>query len=128
MKFRSTQNGFITGIRYYKGAGVTGTRIGSLWSNTGTRLATATFTTETASGWQQVLFTAPVAITAGVTYVASYHSSSGDYAVTNPYFTQPVVNSSLRALANGEDGRNGLSCILQHLLSRPTVSRQVTIG
>ena len=57
VKFRSTQNGFITGIRYYKGAGITGTRIGSLWSNTGTRLATATFTGETASGWQQVLFT-----------------------------------------------------------------------
>ena len=109
VKFRSTQNGFITGIRYYKGAGATGTRIGSLWSSTGTRLATATFTGETASGWQQVLFTTPVAITAGITYVASYHSSSGDYAVTNPFFTQAVVNSSLRALANGEDGPNGLS-------------------
>ena len=109
VKFRSAQNGFIIGIRYYKGAGVTGTRIGSLWNSTGTRLATATFTTETASGWQQVLFTTPVPITAGITYVASYHSSSGDYAVTNPFFTQPVVNSSLRALANGEDGPNGLS-------------------
>ena len=109
VKFRSTQNGFITGVRYYKGAGTTGTRIGSLWSSAGTRLATATFTGETASGWQQVLFNTPVPITAGITYVASYHSSSGDYAVTNPFFTQPVINSSLRALANGENGPNGLS-------------------
>ena len=36
MRFRSTQDGFITGIRYYKGAGATGTHIGSLWNNTGT--------------------------------------------------------------------------------------------
>ena len=108
MKFRSTQNGFITGIRYYKGAGTTGTHTGSLWTNTGSRLAQATFTNETASGWQQVLFGTPVAITAGVTYVASYFSPSGDYAVTNPYFTQAVVNGPLRGLANGEDGPNGL--------------------
>ncbi len=81
VKFRSTQNGFITGIRYYKGAGTTGTHIGHLWSNTGTMLAAATFTNETASGWQQVLFSSPVAINAGVTYVASQFSPSGHYAL-----------------------------------------------
>lgn len=108
VRFRSTQNGIITGIRYYKGAGATGTHTGSLWNNTGTQLATATFTNETASGWQQVLFAAPVPITAGVTYVASYHSSSGDYSSTNPFFNQPVINSPLKALANGEDGPNGV--------------------
>ena len=108
MRFRSTQNGFITGIRYYKGAGTTGTHIGHLWSNTGTLLATATFTSETASGWQQVLFSSPVAITAGVTYVASQFSPSGHYASTVSYFTQAVVNGPLRGLADGEDGINGL--------------------
>ena len=108
VKFRSTQNGFITGVRYYKGAGTTGTHIGQLWSSTGTMLAQATFTNETASGWQQVLFSSPVAITAGVTYVASYHSPSGDFAATGSYFTQAVVNGPLRGLANGEDGVNGL--------------------
>ena len=108
MKFRSTQNGFITGIRYYKGAGSSGTRIGSLWSATGTLLAQVNFTTETATGWQQALFSNPVAITAGVTYIASYFSPSGDYVATKPYFTQAVVNGPLRALADGEDGSNGL--------------------
>src|SRR4030095_10379662 len=108
MRFRSTQTGYINGIRYYKGAGTTGTHIGSLWSNTGTRLAQATFTNETASGWQQVLFSTPVAITAGVTYVASYFSPSGDYAATKPYFTQNIVNGPLIGLADGTDGGNGL--------------------
>ena len=40
----------------------------------GTLLASATFTNESASGWQQVNFSNPVPITAGTTYVASYHT------------------------------------------------------
>ena len=62
-------NGYITGIRFYKGSGNTGTHVGHLWTSTGTLLATATFSNETASGWQQVNFATPVAITAGTTYV-----------------------------------------------------------
>ncbi|MEP7375513.1 MAG: Ig-like domain-containing protein, partial [Chitinophagaceae bacterium] len=108
MKFRASQNGFITGIRYYKGLNATGTRSGHLWSSTGTLLATATFTGETASGWQQVLFNSPVAITANTTYVVSYFSSTGYYASSSNYFTQPVIKGSLKALANGEDGPDGL--------------------
>ena len=38
MKFRATQAGYITGIRFYKGSGNTGTHVGSLWSKTGTLL------------------------------------------------------------------------------------------
>ena len=108
VKFRVTEAGYIDGIRFYKKAGNTGIHIGHLWSSTGTKLAEATFTGETASGWQQVLFTTPVAVTAGTTYVASYFSSAGFYNVTRPYFTSAVVNGPLRALANGEDGSNGV--------------------
>jgi hypothetical protein len=107
VKFRSTQDGYITGIRFYKGTGTTGTHTGNLWSSSGLKLAEAVFN-ESASGWQQVLLASPVAITAGITYVASCYTSSGDYCVTNPYFTQAVVNGPLRALANGEDGPNGV--------------------
>ena len=109
MRFRTTQDGFITGVRYYKGSGASGIHLGSLWNNTGTtRLAQATFTNETSSGWQQVLFSSPVAVTAGVTYVASYFSPSGDYAATKPYFTQNIVNGPITGLADGLDGANGL--------------------
>src|SRR6185436_6813211 len=55
-----------------------------------------------------VLFSSPVAVTAGVTYVAGYFSPSGDYPATKPYFTQAVVNGPLRGLADGEDGPNGV--------------------
>src|SRR5262245_54897015 len=70
--FRSNTNGYITGIRFYKGPNNTGTHLGNLWTSTGTLLARATFTNETASGWQQANFSTPVAITANALYVASY--------------------------------------------------------
>jgi hypothetical protein len=108
MRFRATQNGTVNGIRYYKGAGTTGTHTGHLWTNTGILLASVTFTGETASGWQEALFSTPVAITAGVTYVASYFSPSGQYPSTVNYFTTAKVNGSLRGLANNEDGLNGV--------------------
>ncbi|MCA1466256.1 DUF4082 domain-containing protein, partial [Bradyrhizobium sp. NBAIM18] len=75
VKFTASVNGTITGLRFYKGSLNTGPHIADLWSSTGTLLATATFTNETASGWQQVNFSTPVAITAGTTYVASYHTN-----------------------------------------------------
>ncbi len=108
VKFQATENGFITGIRYYKGSGVTGTHVGNLWTSTGVNLASATFVNETATGWQQVLFSTPVPITAGVTYVASTFSPSGDYTSTIEYFNQAAVNGPLRGLADGEDGPNGV--------------------
>ena len=75
VKFQAATTGTITGIRFYKGPQNTGTHVADLWSATGNLLATATFTNETASGWQQVNFSNPVAITAGTTYVASYHTN-----------------------------------------------------
>ena len=101
VKFRSDVNGYITGIRFYKGSGNTGTHVGNLWSSTGTLLATATFTGETASGWQQVTFSSPVAVTAGTTYVASYFGPNGHYAYDLNYLTTSGMDTPpLHALAN----------------------------
>jgi Domain of unknown function (DUF4082)/Bacterial Ig-like domain (group 3)/Bacterial Ig-like domain/Bacterial Ig domain len=109
VKFQATVNGYITGIRFYKGSGNTGTHIGNLWTSTGTLLATATFTSETATGWQQVLFSTPVAITANTTYVASYHTNAGDYALDAAYFaSNGVSNGPLVALSNSAGGGNGV--------------------
>ena len=80
VKFNSATAGSITGIRFYKGSANTGTHVGNLWSASGTLLATVTFTNETASGWQQANFSSPVSITAGATYIASYHTNKGNYA------------------------------------------------
>jgi hypothetical protein len=108
VKFRSDQAGYITGLRFYKGTTNTGTHVGSLWSATGTLLGSATFTSETASGWQQVLFATPVQIQANTTYVASYHTNVGNYASTANGLATAVDNAPLHALANGTDGPNGV--------------------
>jgi N,N-dimethylformamidase beta subunit-like, C-terminal/Domain of unknown function (DUF4082)/Fibronectin type III domain len=101
VKFTADYNGSITGVRFYKAATNTGTHIGSLWSASGTRLAQATFTGESDSGWQTVTFSSPVAISANTTYVASYFDPSGHYSFTSPGLASAVDNPPLHAVANG---------------------------
>jgi lysophospholipase L1-like esterase len=109
VKFRSDLDGYVTGIRFYKGPDNTGIHVGHLWTRTGTLLATATFTGETATGWQQVTFDTPVAIIADTTYVASYYAPVGRFAKDDPYFKDTEAFSyPLRALAWGMSGPNGV--------------------
>ncbi len=101
VKFSSEVTGNVTGVRFYKAAANTGTHIGSLWSAGGTPLASATFTGESASGWQQVNFSSPVPISAGATYVASYLAPNGHYSDNPAAFSSAgVSNPPLQALAN----------------------------
>ena len=65
LQFQASSDGMVTGIRFYKETDNTGTHTGSLWTASGTRLATGTFTGESASGWQELDFPTPVAVTAG---------------------------------------------------------------
>ena len=109
VKFRSNVDGFITGLRFYKGSTNTGSHIGHLWSSTGTLLAQATFTGESASGWQTVSFATPVPVTANTVYVASYHTDAGYFSLTFPYFTSGYSSGPLYAFADGEvAGGNGV--------------------
>jgi VCBS repeat-containing protein len=101
VRFQSSVAGNIHGIRYYKGSQDTGTHTGALWSSTGTRLASLTFTNETTSGWQMATFSSPVAISPGVTYTASYHTNVGHYSNTANYFTSDVTSGPLTAPAAG---------------------------
>ena len=108
-KFRSDSSGFVTGVRFYKGSGNTGTHVGHLWSTAGANLGTVTFTGESATGWQQASFAAPVAISANTTYIVSYYAPVGRYAAdAGGFATQGVDNAPLHALANGVDGANGV--------------------
>ena len=109
VKFKVDLNGFITGVRFYKGATNTGTHVGNLWSSSGQLLATAAFSNETGSGWQQVNFSTPVAVTANTVYVASYYTGVGNYAGDNSYFaTSGVDNFPVHLLQEGVSGGNGV--------------------
>jgi hypothetical protein len=108
VKFVPSVAGQIIGIRFYKGPENIGNHIGSLWSSTGTRLGQATFTNETASGWQQVNFATPVSVAAGTTYVASYFAPRGKYSYNLNYFTSSYTRSALSVPASGAVGGNGV--------------------
>jgi hypothetical protein len=114
MKFTSDTAGTINGIRFYKASTNTGTHIGNLWTASGQLLASATFTNETASGWQQVSFAQPVNISPNTTYIASYFAPSGHYSESEQYFDPPLRGGAtlssppLHAVRNTQSNPNGL--------------------
>lgn len=103
MVFSVSQPGAVTAIRFYKGAGNTGTHVGSLWSASGVRLAQVTFTNETATGWQRATLGSPVTLTPGDRYVVSYRAPNGGYANAQDYFDTPRSSGPIVAetLGNG---------------------------
>ena len=86
VKFQSSTYGSITGLRFYKSTANTGTHVGSLWSASGQLLARATFSNETASGWQSVSFSPAVTVMPNATYVVSYLAPNGHEAGDGGYF------------------------------------------
>jgi Domain of unknown function (DUF4082) len=107
VKFQTSTSSQITGFRFYKGQQNTGTHVAHLWSSAGALLASATFTNETASGWQQVNLSSPVTLTAGTTYVVSYHTN-GFYSANGSYFTTAHTSGPLTAPATSASGGNGV--------------------
>jgi hypothetical protein len=101
VQFQTAAPGTVTGIRFYKNPWNTGTHVGNLWSATGTLLGSATFGNETAFGWQQANLSSPISITAGTTYVVSYHSTGGNYSADANYFSTTRKSGALTAPANG---------------------------
>jgi len=96
VRFTVTEACECTGIEYYRGdATNVGPHIGRLWSG-GAKLSEQAFTGETSSGRQRTLFTSPVTLTPGTTYVASYACPGGHYSVTPSAFTPgPLVAGPL---------------------------------
>src|SRR5436190_8591498 len=93
IKFTSDTAGVITGLRFYKhvhNTDATGTHSGYLWDSVGNLAGRATFTNETATGWQQpvlhpvdtqgnaITSVTGVSIGANTAYTASY------WVPTNP--------------------------------------------
>jgi Domain of unknown function (DUF4082)/Abnormal spindle-like microcephaly-assoc'd, ASPM-SPD-2-Hydin len=109
VKFRADTNGSVTGLRFYKATTNVGTHVGHIWSKSGILLGSATFTSETKSGWQQVNFSSPIPVSANTTYIASYFAPSGHYSVNDNFFTKTGIdNAPLHELANGVDGPDGV--------------------
>ena len=104
-EFRSNVSGSITAIRFWKSSSETGQHIGHIWSASGQLLASATFASETASGWQQQSLASPLAIAANTVYVVSVNSGSNAYyAATTTGLATQVINQNLSTVL----GNNGV--------------------
>jgi 5-hydroxyisourate hydrolase-like protein (transthyretin family) len=103
MKFRSSQAGQVTAIRYWRAQSETGNHVGRIWAANGTLLASVQFGSETASGWQTQTLPTPLAIQANTTYVVSVNTNT-HYAFTNAGLAQPITNSDLSSVADGNNG------------------------
>jgi hypothetical protein len=108
MQFLARASGYVTGVRFFKAPDNTGTHVGNLWSTAGELLATVTFTNETTSGWQLAYFPSPVAVTVNKPYFISYYAPNGHYAADNGSFTNGLTNPPLAAVADGNNGPNGV--------------------
>lgn len=84
-RFSVLADGTVSGMRFWKNQDSVTSHGGTLWTGSGTKLATATFDSETSAGWQTATFDKPIAVTAGQTYVVSYFAPRGKYAVTQQF-------------------------------------------
>lgn len=106
VKFKSTKAGQITAIRYWKAPSEAGTHVGTIWTATGSPLASVTFTQETASGWQQQALNSPLNIEANTTYVVSVNSN-GYFSLSYDQLATSIVNGDLSTVVDGNNGLFG---------------------
>ena len=107
MAFTPSATGQVNAIRFYKNLENAGPHTVTLWKQDGTKLAEATSSSESPSGWQQVAFDTPVGVSAATTYVASYLAGHGRYAYTANGLASKISNGPLSSLAKGGRYRYG---------------------
>jgi hypothetical protein len=94
-RFTTSRGGKITGFRFWKAVGETGTHTARLWSGS-TQIASKTFTSETSSGWQTVYLVSPVTIEAG-TYMVSVNTNSYQVKTFAYFDNNPIYRSYMTA-------------------------------
>jgi hypothetical protein len=110
VKFTSSQNLNITGVRVYRVS--PGTVSGHLWDGAGGQpLATGTSNGSDTHSWQDLMFSQPVPIQTGHTYVASYHVPDTQYAFQHDFFTTSGYTvGPITALSSPDSSGNGVYC------------------
>lgn len=99
--FTAVVPGEVTGLRFYKTSGASGSHTGTLWDSKGRQLATLGFGRESRAGWQTATFDKPVQLVAGSTYVASYRvPAGGRYGSSVDYYGRSK-SSELRVASRG---------------------------
>ncbi|WP_209305577.1 DUF4082 domain-containing protein [Microbacterium sp. dk485] len=100
LRFTPEVDGFVSGVRFFKGERNTGTQVGSLWDDAGRRLDQVVFPGGTGEGWQGARFASAVPVTAGRTYTVSYTAPAGGYAMDARYWPYRSAASSPLSVAS----------------------------
>ena len=93
----------LSSIRFYKDVRETGVHTGNVWTTSGLKLATVTFSNETASGWQTQNLATPLQLQPGPVYVISVNINAFYVATTSGLATQ-VSSGQLHSVADGSNG------------------------
>jgi hypothetical protein len=93
----------LNSIRFYKDVRETGVHTGTVWTTSGTKLATVTFGSETASGWQSQALATPLLLQPGPVYVISVNANAY-YVATSAGLATPVSSGQLHSVAGGLNG------------------------
>jgi hypothetical protein len=110
VKFRSSQPGKVSGVRFYRGAASRDGYAVKLFVANGSLLAGAKAWNDTCvvPCWEQVNFRSPVTIAANTTYIAAYYTFNGRYAVDKYGLTTVHSAGPLSAPASDTVGGNGV--------------------
>ncbi|WP_158866137.1 DUF4082 domain-containing protein [Leifsonia sp. AG29] len=100
VRFTPTQSGRVTALQYYQGPRDSGITKASLWSSSGTALATVSVTPTRVVGWHSVTLPKAVTLQAGTSYTASYLATKGAYAVTQNVLNTARTTNGFRLPAN----------------------------
>jgi fibronectin type 3 domain-containing protein len=98
----------LTGISFYKSPGETGAHTGRVWTTSGTQLASASFSNETASGWQQATLATPLTLQVGSVYIVSVNANA-DFVATTSGLISSVGSGPIHTVADGANGVYGAS-------------------
>jgi hypothetical protein len=108
VRFQSDVDATVIGVRFFKGPENTGVHVGHLWTSSGAPLGSATFSNESAWGWQSARFSRPIPIRADTEYVVSYYAPTGKYSVSEDYFDRMIYSASLNSPFSTKEAGNGL--------------------
>jgi hypothetical protein len=103
MKFRVSVSGKIHGCRYWRTPLETGNHIGKIWDINASLLSSVDYQDESASGWQQQLFTTPLAVTPGQTYVVSVNINYS-YILLGGGLASSIVNGNIFSVDDNQNG------------------------
>ena len=97
----------LSSIRFYKDDRETGVHTGTVWTASGSKLATVIFSNETASGWQTQALATPLQLQPGSVYVISVNVNAY-YVATSAGLTTQISSGPLHSVADGANGVYGL--------------------